>query len=38
VPLNHLLSVKRAGRGWLVVFGARKREREEVLTALRVRP
>jgi len=38
LPPNRFLSVKRAGPGWLVVFGARRADREKVLAALRVRP
>jgi hypothetical protein len=35
LPPNRFLSVRRAGLGWLVVFGAHKADREHVLAALR---
>jgi hypothetical protein len=38
LPPNRFLSARRQGPGWLVVFSARRTDREHVLAALRVRP
>jgi len=38
LPPNRFGCARREGNGWLVAFGARRSDREDVLAALRVRP
>jgi hypothetical protein len=37
LPPNRFVTTRRAGPGWLVVFGADRASRERVLAALRTR-